>query len=122
MRAVLAAAFLSDAWMTGAAAEHPATYSEDIEPIIKVRCLECHQPGGTGYEKSGLDLRTYESLMKGTKHGPIVVRGDAFSSNLSVLVEGRAAKALRMPHNRKKLTRCGIDSFRRWINLGAKNN
>ncbi len=122
LRAVFAAAFLSGAWMTAAAADHPVTYSEDILPIIKVRCLECHQPGGSGYEKSGLDMRTYESLMKGTKYGPIVVPGDAFSSNLNVLVEGRAASKIRMPHNRKKLTRCEIDSFRRWVNLGAKNN
>ncbi len=123
LRAVLAAAFLSGAWAGGGvAAEHPATYSEDILPIIKVRCLECHQPGGSGYEKSGLDLRTYESLMKGTKYGPIVVPGDAFTSNLMVLVEGRAASKIRMPHNRKKLTRCEINAFRRWINRGAKDN
>jgi len=106
----------------GVAAEHPVTYSEDILPMIKIRCLECHQPGGTGYEKSGLDLSTYESLMKGTKYGPIVIPGNAFSSNLNVLVEGRAASKLRMPHNRKKLTRCEIDAFRRWVNRGAKND
>ncbi len=107
--------------MTAQAAGH-VSFKEDIFPVLQIRCLGCHIPGGEGYEKSGLDLRTYEGLMKGTKFGPIVVPGDAFTSNLNVLVEGRAAKAIRMPHNKKKLTRCELDLLRRWVNQGAKNN
>ena len=98
------------------------SFSEDIFPIIQIRCLECHQPQGEGYEKSGLDLRTYEGLMKGTKFGPMVIPGDAFMSNLIVLIDGRAKAGLRMPHGKKKLTSCDKDLFRSWINQGAKNN
>ena len=37
----------------------PATsFREDVFPIFKGRCVECHQPGGQGYETSGLDLTT----------------------------------------------------------------
>ena len=66
-----------------AAASDVISFREDIHPIIQIRCLICHKPGGDGYEKSGLDLRTYNSLMKGTKFGPIVTPGDAFMSTLT---------------------------------------
>jgi mono/diheme cytochrome c family protein len=58
------------------------SYSEDIEPIFKGWCVECHQPGGQGYDASRLDLTTYQGLMTGTKFGPMVIPGDPDSSNL----------------------------------------
>jgi len=98
------------------------SFSEDISPIIQVRCLSCHQPQGEGYEESGLDLRTYQGLMKGTKYGPMVIPGDAFVSNLMVLIDGRAKGGVRMPHGKRKLTSCDKDLFRWWINQGALDN
>ena len=103
-------------------ADEVVSFREDIQPIIQSRCLECHQPKGEGYEKSGLDLRTYEGLMKGTKFGTMVIPGDAFMSNLMVLIDGRAAPEIRMPHGRKSLSRHDRDLFRQWINQGALNN
>ena len=102
-------------------AEH-ANFKDEVFPIIQNYCVECHQPGGEGYEESGLDMRTYEAIMKGTKHGPIVVPGDAFLSNLNVLIEGRAAHHLRMPYHGKELTKWERLMIRRWVNRGAKNN
>lgn len=103
-------------------AEEPISYKEDVVPIVQIRCLECHQPGGDGFVKSGLDLSSYAGIMKGTKFGPVVVPGDALTSNFLVVVDGRASQAIRMPHDRKKLTKCEIDILRRWISTGAKNN
>lgn len=104
-----------------ATADH-ISFAEDVMPIIQIRCLECHEPGGSGYEASGLDMRTYEGLMKGTNHGPVIVPGDALTSNLNALVEWRVPAELRMPHNKKKLTHCEINIFRRWVNEGAHDN
>jgi len=111
----------------GAAAANPAlaehaSFKDDIVPILKENCVACHQPGGEGYEKSGLDMRTYEGIMKGTQYGPIVVPGDAFLSNLNVLIEGRAAPHLRMPYHGKELSKWQRLVIRRWVNRGAKNN
>jgi hypothetical protein len=97
-------------------------FRDDVYPIIEVRCLDCHSPGGEGYEQSGLDLRTYEGLMAGTRFGPVVVPGSAFTSNLVVLVEGRAAPEIGMPFHRKKLTKCEIGILRSWVNQGARDN
>jgi hypothetical protein len=68
-------------------AAEPQSFSEDISPILKGRCVSCHQPGGAGYEKSGLDLTTYEGLMKGTKFGAMVIPRDPESSNLMWLLD-----------------------------------
>ena len=91
--------------------------------VIEDLCLDCHVPDGMGYEASGLDLRTYESLMKGTTHGSIIVPGDPFMSNMMVLIEGRAAGGLKMPHNDQEApTAKDRNTLRRWINKGALNN
>jgi hypothetical protein len=98
------------------------TFHEDVFPIFKGRCIDCHRPGGQGYEASGLDLTTYEGLMKGTKHGPMVIPRDPDSSNLMWLLDWRASPELRMPHGSKKLSVCDRNEIRRWIREGAKNN
>lgn len=102
-------------------AEH-AGFKDEIFPIFEKNCVECHRPGGQGYEKSGFDMTTYQGIMKGTSYGPVVIPGDAFSSNLNVLIEGRAAPHLRMPYHGKKLSKWERLMIRRWVNRGAKNN
>jgi mono/diheme cytochrome c family protein len=103
-------------------AAEPQSFAEDILPIFKGRCVSCHQAGAEGYEKSGLDLTTYEGLMKGTKFGAMVTPRDPESSNLIWLLDWRASPALRMPHGKKKLSICDRNAIREWIREGAKNN
>jgi mono/diheme cytochrome c family protein len=104
------------------AAKPQMSFKEDVFPIFRGRCIDCHQPGGQGYEQSGLDLTTYEGLMKGTKFGPVVVPGDTDTSNLVWLLDWRASPELRMPHGKKRLSTCDRDAIRTWIHEGAKNN
>ncbi len=99
-----------------------ASFRNEVHPILQEYCLECHVPGQQGYEKSGFDISTYDKLMKGTRFGSVIVPGDAFSSNLMVLIEGRADVSLKMPHGRKDLTKWEKVLLRRWINRGAQNN
>lgn len=82
--------------------------------------MSCHQPGGEGYSASGLDLTSYDSVMKGTKFGQMVVPGQPDSSNLIVLIEGRGQ--LRMPQGHKQLPECLRRNIWTWIFEGAKNN
>ena len=98
----------------------PMSYSEDVVPIFKGYCQSCHQPGGQGYEASGLDLTSYDGLMKGTKFGPMVIAGKPDSSNLIVLIDGKAK--MRMPYGHKALPSCLLDTVYGWIFEGAKNN
>jgi hypothetical protein len=103
-------------------AAEPVSFSEDVMPIFRGRCVDCHQPGGVAFEKSGLDLSTYAGVMKGTKFGAMVVPRDPDSSNLMWLLDWRAKPELRMPHGRKKLSTCDRDAIRAWIREGAKDN
>lgn len=96
------------------------SYAEDVAPIFKGWCVSCHQPGGQGYTASGLDLTSYDSLMKGTKFGPMVIAGQPDDSNLFVLVEGRAK--IQMPYGHKPLPECLRQNIWSWIFQGAKDN
>ena len=120
--AALSALLATAIWSPKATAQDVASFREDVFPIIELRCLECHQPGGAGYETSGLDLRTYEGLMKGTKHGSIVTPGNAFESNLIAVIDQRTDPAIWMPHNQKRLSKCERLLLRFWVSQGAKNN
>lgn len=98
-------------------------FAADVAPIINENCLECHQPGGPGHEKSGLSVTSYANLMKGTRFGPVIKPGDSLSSTLVILIEGRADKSINMPHgDRKPLTKAQVQTVKNWINEGAKNN
>src|SRR5262245_34086057 len=101
-------------------AAEPQSFSEDILPILKGRCVSCHQPGGAGYEKSGLDLTTYEGLMTGTKFGAMVIARDPESSNLMWLLDWRASPADRMAHGKQKQSICDRNASRAWIRECAK--
>lgn len=118
----LSVVFAAVMWSPKAIAQEVASFRDDVFPIIELRCLECHQPGGLGFEASGLDLRTYEGLMKGTKHGPIVTPGNAFESNLIAVIDQRTDPAIWMPHNQKRLSKCERLLLRFWVSQGAKNN
>lgn len=104
------------------AAKEPTSFAEDVMPIFRGRCVMCHASGLEGYEKSGLDLTTYAGLMKGTKHGPMVIPKDPDSSNLMWLLDWRASPEVRMPHGKKQLSSCDRNTIRAWIREGAKDN
>lgn len=116
----LTAILMALTWASEVTAE--VSFKEEVFPIIQIRCLSCHQPGGAGYETSGLDLRSYEGLMKGTKHGSIIVPGSALESNLIAVIEQRTAREIWMPHEQKKLSKCERQTFRFWVSQGARDN
>lgn len=116
---VLALCFLASS--TGGA-QQPVSFKNNIAPIFENHCVECHQPGGRGYEASGLDLRSYEGLMRGTRFGPVVVPGDVFSSNLVRIVQGQVASQIRMPYQHPPLSESQTLAIQRWVIDGAKDN
>jgi hypothetical protein len=100
----------------------PTSFSKDVMPIFRANCLQCHQPGGAGYEKSGVDLRTYDGVMKGTKFGAVISPKEPEFSSLMRLLDGQAAREIQMPHNMKRLPQEQRAVIRRWILEGAQNN
>jgi mono/diheme cytochrome c family protein len=100
----------------------PVSFKEDVLPIFQVHCAECHTPGGEGTVASGLNLTSYQGVMKGTKYGPMVVPGNPDNSNIMWLLDWRASPQLRMPHGKKQLPIGERDTIRSWIRQGAKDN
>ena len=99
------------------------SFKTDVRSILDDYCMGCHVPGGKGYEKSGLDLRTYQSLMKGTKFGPVITPGSSLTSTLNVLVSGHADPAISMPFGIKGgLPKEKVEILNKWVNQGAKDN
>lgn len=118
---VLAASFLVTAFPVLALGD--VSYANDVKPILHDYCLSCHQPGGKGYERSGLDMRTYESLMKGTKFGAVIKPGDSYTSVLIELVEGRAHPSIKMPYGLEGgLAKDKIEILKKWVKQGARDN
>jgi len=102
--------------------EPAVSFSQDVKPILDQHCAECHLAGGEGTLASGLDMSSYDSLMKGTRFGPMIIAGDVEGSNLLVLIEGRADPSISMPHGRKSIPKEDIETIRTWIFQGAGNN
>lgn len=115
---VVALAAIAAVLLAGCA--RPLTYAHDVKPILDQNCIQCHQPGGIGLERSGLDLRSYEGLMKGTKFGQVVIPGDSMDSVLIELVQHRSAPEIHMPYQHTKLTDKDLNKLEKWVDQGAK--
>jgi len=98
------------------------SFARDVQPILKKHCVECHLTNGQGHAASGFLVESYDSVMKGTRFGPVVVPGDALSSSLYRLVAGEVDPSIRMPHRKDPLPSAELVVIERWINQGAKNN
>jgi hypothetical protein len=99
------------------------SYAEDVAPILDQHCKSCHVAGQAGYVVSGFELENYETLMKGTQYGAVIVPGDPLTSALVMLIEGRADPSLKMPHgDAKPIDPKDIATIRQWVEQGAKNN
>ena len=119
---VCSSLLVSSALVLAACGEKEISYKADIQPILQQYCVECHAEGGKGYEKSGLLLTSYEGVMKGTRFGSIIKPGDALSSTLIMLVEGRADPSIKMPHGKESLPKEKIELLKQWVKQWAKNN
>lgn len=99
------------------------SYKKDVSPVLHDYCLNCHEPGGKGFEKSGLDMRTYSSLMKGTKYGSVIKPGDSFTSILIQVIDGRVHDSIKMPYGMAGgLSKDKIGVLKKWVAQGAKDN
>lgn len=98
------------------------SYKTAVAPLLKQHCSECHLPGGKGFEASGFSVENYDSVMKGTRLGPVIIPGKSVASTLVILIEGKADASIRMPHGKDPLDKATIKTIKEWVDAGAKNN
>jgi len=109
----------------------PVSFNKDINPIFVANCLNCHDGSGEGSSTSGFSVKTYGSVMKGTKFGPVIEPGSSVSSSLYRMVAHKVKEEIQMPPHHDKglakgredaLTLRQIELIEKWIDEGAKNN
>ena len=89
-----------------------ARFEKDIRPILMKRCVSCH---GEDDPEAELDLRSIESLVRGSRSGPVIVEG---FSDKSVLIRKVAGKTMPPPDSGEVLTADEIRTITRWIDKG----
>jgi mono/diheme cytochrome c family protein len=92
----------------------------DITPIFKAKCGKCHYDGEA---KGQYDMTTYESLIKGGKHGTVINADKPLESTLYLkLTSDDPPFGRRMPTKGETLTDEETEFVKNWILQGAKNN
>lgn len=87
-------------------------FEKNIQPILNKRCVECH---GTDDPDADLDLTSIESLVRGSKTGPVIVEG---FSEKSILIRKVFTKTMPPPDSGEPLTKKEISTITRWIDKG----
>jgi cytochrome c553 len=92
-------------------------FKEKVAPIFEANCSFCH---GAKIQRSGLDLRSLESVMRGGAHGKVVVPGKPEQSLLYRLITH--AEEPKMPQGMDKLSDADINTIADWIRGLAVNS
>jgi hypothetical protein len=121
-RIYMAVSLVAVALATGCSKAPSVSFAGDVMPVLGKHCKECHQAGSEGALKSGFTVDSYDSVMAGTKLGPMVVAGDPLSSNLYRMVSREVDKSIRMPHGESTLDIEERAVIKTWIAEGALNN
>lgn len=111
-------------WIEGGAASDGSTelpadvqeqftrFEQEIRPLLAEHCVTCH---GAVDPEAGLDLRSLQSLVRGSESGPVIVEG---FSEKSVLVRKVSSRAMPPPDSGQPLTAAEIRTLTRWIDKG----
>lgn len=95
--------------------QQPVLTFKNIKPILDRRCVPCH---GDSYPGGNLRLDSYEALMKGGKHGKVVLPKNSAGSRLMKMVKGTVQP--RMPMDGQPLIQAEMERISKWIAQGAK--
>ena len=104
---------------TAVGCSRTVTYA-DVEPLFREKCAGCHTNDKEGVVKSGFSVASYETIMKGTRLGPVIVAGSSESSTLYRMVAGETDPKIHMPHGGDALGDEQVATIRTWIDQGAR--
>ena len=111
--------------------ERGVSFAGDVQPLLTASCVQCHDKSAEGYAASGFSLEDYDSVMKGTNLGAVVVAGSRMSSALYLVIAHKTDPAIQMPPHHDNalaegrgvaLTDEQIEMIGAWIDQGAKDN
>ena len=88
-----------------------AYWTSHIEPLLKEHCAECHNPTKA---KSGLDLSSLQTILRGGERGSAVIPGHPDESNLYKFLSSESDPHMP-PGKRKSLGEEEIGLIKKWI-------
>lgn len=94
------------------------SFKKDIAPWMVNLCVGCHSGGGRGAQQTGLNLDTFENLMKGGKGGRVVLPGNPADSRIIHLVVKQ--DPIKMPQGQALIKRSQAMALEKWVAEGAK--
>ncbi|MBX2891408.1 MAG: hypothetical protein KF734_10800 [Saprospiraceae bacterium] len=99
-----------------AAPEGLLEYTVHVQPIMEQKCVGCHNPKK---KKGGLLLDSPDGILKGGKHGPVLVAGNPDASELYRRITLPAYHDEHMPpKGKRQLEKGEIEVLERWIASG----
>ena len=98
-----------------ATGDEKVSFVRDIAPTIVNLCTGCHSGANANL---GLSVVNFESLMRGSDNGRVIVPGSLEGSRLWALVG--AGEQPRMPQGQARITRKFHADLRTWIEEGAR--
>jgi mono/diheme cytochrome c family protein len=95
--------------MTGTLRAGERETATSLPALFQAKCVRCH---GAKVQKGGLDLRTFESILRGGESGPVIEAGQPEESLLfEAIQEGR----MPPPKEKQPLSTEEVESIGRWI-------
>jgi len=88
-----------------------ALWTAHVEPLLKEHCAECHNPAKA---KSGLDVSSLQTILRGGDRGTAVVAGRPDESNLYKFLSAEADIHMP-PGKRERLSEEEAGLIRKWI-------
>jgi hypothetical protein len=110
LETAVAAALVVLALTTLPARAEKITYEDQILPILRNSCLNCHNPDK---KKAGLDLSTYQGALQGSENGKVLESGNPANSLLLKCI--KQTEDPKMPPKGDKLSDSDIAVFEKWI-------
>jgi len=97
------------------------SFSGDVFPLIKRRCMPCH--ASDSENPSEFFMESLPDIMKGGKHGKPIIPKKGDESILVQKLRPAPPFGEQMPlMTKKKLTDEEVEIFKKWIDQGAKKN
>lgn len=96
-----------------AAAAEVVTFAGDAKKVLRKHCATCHNRNRAS---AGLDVTTYEAVLRGGASGEVLLKGDAEDSYLFLVTAHLEEPA--MPPSGKRIPDADLEVLRDWINDG----
>src|SRR5277367_6911851 len=90
-------------------------YEDDVKPIFSRYCFTCHSAAEM---RAGLNLESYQGVLKGSSGGDIVKAGRATTSALYQAVSHEGDGVRPMPLGGAKIPDAAINIIKDWISGG----